>query len=74
MVDGPAGTRIMLIKQGDYDPSKVSVNDVMKISYMVNDVLLWEDDHTAVAGQTIVVDLKGLSFGHIAQFSPSLIK
>ncbi|XP_055703505.1 retinol-binding protein pinta-like [Phlebotomus papatasi] len=68
------GSRILLVKQGAYDPSKISVVDVLKVSYMITDVMIWDDDNCAVAGQTILVDLQGLSFGHLTQVTPTLLK
>lgn len=73
-VDEVNHSRIFLVKQGDYNPSEISIMDVTKVSYMISDILLWDDDYTVVAGQTILVDLKGLSFSHLKQVSPTLIK
>lgn len=73
-IDDKTGSRIMLIKQGAYDPSKVTIVDVIKISYMISDTLLWEDDASIISGQTVIIDLKGLSLSHIGQCSPSIIK
>jgi len=66
--------RLMLIRMGVYDPSKVSIADVMKVCYMITDLLLWIDDNTTIAGHTILVDLRGLTIGHLTNISPSLIK
>lgn len=41
---------------------------------MLIDMVLLEDDDLVVCGQVAVVDLQGVSFGHIGQFAPSLIK
>lgn len=41
---------------------------------MMTDILLWEDDNSIVTGQTILVDLKGLSFSHLSQVNPLLLK
>ncbi|GAB0091091.1 hypothetical protein DMENIID0001_058940 [Sergentomyia squamirostris] len=68
------GSRILLVKQGAYDPAKISVVDVLKVSYMITDYMIWEDDNCTVAGQTILVDLQGLSFGHLTQVTPTLLK
>lgn len=73
-VDPKNQSRLFLIRQGAYNPSEISVMDVMKVSYMISDLMMMEDDYTTVAGQTILVDLKGLSFGHIKQQSPTLLK
>lgn len=64
----------MLIKQGAYDPNRITITEVIKVSYMISDLMLWEDDATVVAGQIAVIDLKGLSFGHIGQITPSILK
>lgn len=47
---------------------------IAQVFYMIQDMLLLEDDHLGVSGEIFVVDMKGLSFGHVLQFSPSLIK
>lgn len=36
-------SRIFLIKQGAFDPQRVSIMDVTKVSYMISDILLEED-------------------------------
>lgn len=41
---------------------------------MIYDMHLLDDDDLVVGGQIFVIDLKGISFGHIMQFTPSLIK
>lgn len=67
-------SRLLLIRQGAYDPNEISVMDVMKVSYMLSDLLMVEDDNTTIAGHTVLIDLKGLSFDHIKQQSPTLLK
>lgn len=89
-------SRLLLIRQGAYDPNEISVMDVMKVSYMIrytktpsrpfvsllynnlfipiSDLMMLQDDYTTIGGQTILIDLKGLSFGHIKQQSPTLLK
>lgn len=73
-VDKRNNSRLLLVRQGAYDPDEISVMNVMKVSYMLSDLMLMEDDYTTVGGQTILIDLKGLSFGHIKQQSPTLLK
>lgn len=73
-VDKKNNSRLLLIRQGAYDPNEINVMDVMKVSYMLSDLMMLEDDYTAIGGQTILVDLKGLSFGHLKQQSPTLLK
>lgn len=42
---------------------------------MVEDLLLLDDDSFIISGQIFILDLKGISFGHVIQYySPSLIR
>jgi len=49
--ESPGSPRILLIRPGVYDAHKFSIEYIMKLSSMVNDILMVEDDNTAVAGQ-----------------------
>lgn len=73
-VDKRNNSRLLLIRQGAYDPNEINVLDVTKVSYMITDLLMMEDDYTTVAGQTVLIDLKGLHFGHMRQQSATLLK
>lgn len=37
-------------------------------------MLLWDDDISVVCGNVVVFDMQGLTFGHIAQCTPSITK
>lgn len=41
---------------------------------MIADMLLFDDDASAVCGHVLIYDLQGLSLGHVGQFTPSFIK
>lgn len=41
---------------------------------MIVDMLLMEDDIYGVCGNIMIIDMQGLYFGHIVQFSLPLIK
>ncbi|XP_053684678.1 alpha-tocopherol transfer protein-like [Sabethes cyaneus] len=71
---GADGPRIVLVRMGCYDPSKYSIVDIMKVCYMITDLLLVNDDISVIAGHMVMVDLRGLSLSALAQFSPTLIK
>ncbi|XP_037042023.1 alpha-tocopherol transfer protein-like [Bradysia coprophila] len=67
-------SRVMLIRHGVYDPQRLGIQDIMKVSYMINDISMMDDDNAIVCGQTILIDLKGLTLGHVGQCTPSIIK
>uniref|UniRef100_A0A8W7PVT4 CRAL/TRIO N-terminal domain-containing protein n=1 Tax=Anopheles coluzzii TaxID=1518534 RepID=A0A8W7PVT4_ANOCL len=69
--DGP---RFMLVRMGAYDASKYSIVDVMKVCYMITDLLLVNDDSSIIAGHMVLVDLRGLTFAGLSQFNPTFIK
>lgn len=71
---GADGPRILLIRPGVYDPSKYKIEEIMKISTMVNDILMNEDDNLVIAGQVGILDLQGVTMSHFLQFSPGFAK
>lgn len=46
----------------------------MKVSTMVTDVLLREDDNLVVAGQIGILDLADVTVEHFIQYNPAFIK
>lgn len=66
--------RVFLIRPRVYDPNLWKIEDVMKVSLMMNDILLREDDNIVVAGQVGILDLANLSGGHFRRLQPTLIK
>lgn len=67
-------SRVLLIRHGVYDPQKLGIQDIMKVAYMINDISMMDDDYAIVCGQTILVDLKGLTLAHVGQCTPSIIR
>uniref|UniRef100_A0A182SEE1 CRAL_TRIO_N domain-containing protein n=1 Tax=Anopheles maculatus TaxID=74869 RepID=A0A182SEE1_9DIPT len=51
LTDGPDAPRIMLIRPGVYDPKQYTIEEVIKVSTMINDILMLEDDNMVIAGQ-----------------------
>lgn len=74
LTETPSSPRIMLMTPGGYDATKYTMQDVMKVSTMINDILMNEDDSTIIAGQIGVIDLKGVTLQHFIQMQPALMK
>lgn len=70
----PDGPRYLLIRTGSYDPSKISIQNIFKVSGMVSEALMLEDDNYVIAGQIGILDFTGIGMSHFVQFSPSFIK
>lgn len=69
--DGP---RIYISRYGNYDPKKYKLADFLKVSFMMSDIQIIEDDNAMVKGFIEIVDMTNITFGHLLQFDPSLTK
>jgi CRAL/TRIO domain len=74
ILEGPDSPRYFLIRPGCYDPSVYTITDIIKISMMMMDLMIQEDDNFVVAGQIGILDFSGVSMSHFLQFNPTFIK
>jgi hypothetical protein len=74
MTEKPDSPRMILIRPGAYDASIYSLAEVIKISNMIQDILMREDDNYMIAGQIGILDCSGVTMAHFRQFNPSFIK
>ncbi|XP_023159919.2 alpha-tocopherol transfer protein isoform X2 [Drosophila hydei] len=70
-VDGP---RIHISRYAQYDSSKYSIAEVMQVNTMLGEIQIREDDNAMVSGFVEIIDMKGVTAGHMFQFDPVLIK
>ncbi|CAH0603264.1 unnamed protein product [Chrysodeixis includens] len=66
--------RTCIVRIGAFDPAKYHLSDLIKVSFMVTEILMLEDDNFTVAGEEVVVDLKDVKFGVLSQWTPALAK
>jgi CRAL/TRIO domain len=69
--DGP---RYFLVRPGCYDPSKYTIEDIIKVSTMVGEMMMQEDDNFVVTGQVGILDFSGVTMASFLQFNPTFIK
>lgn len=74
LTESPSSPRLMLIRPGAYDAHKFTIQEVMKVSTIVNDILMIEDDNFTIAGQIGVIDLANVTLAHFMQMQPSFVK
>lgn len=72
--ESPGSPRIMLIRPGIYDANHFTMQEVMNVSTMVNDILMVEDDNVMVAGQIGIIDLQNVTVAHFIQMQPAFMK
>ncbi|CAK1603323.1 unnamed protein product [Parnassius mnemosyne] len=70
----PTDPRVILVRLGAYDPSKYSINEIMSVNYVTQQIMLMEDDNFVVAGGVSVMDLQGATTAHFTQINPMLMK
>jgi CRAL/TRIO domain len=70
----PDGPRYFLIRTGNYSPKEYTIQEIIKVSTMVLDYMMLEDDNFVVAGQIGILDFTGTSVAHFTQFNPTFIK
>lgn len=73
-LETPDSPRYILIRPGAYDPSKYTIEEIIKISTMQMDMMMIEDDNYVVAGQIGILDFTGTGLSHFLQFNPTFIK
>lgn len=73
-LESPDGPRYFLIRPGAYDPAKYTIEDIIKISTMLGDLMMYTDDNFIVAGQIGILDFTGVNISHFLQFNPTFIK
>lgn len=72
--NSPNGPRYLLYRTGCYDVSKISLQDIFKVSGMVVECLMQEDDSFIIAGQVAILDFTDITLSHFIQFNPGFIK
>lgn len=74
MTEKPDSPRIILVRPGIFDPQVFTIQDAMRVTTMMLDYMLNEDDNFVIAGQIGILDLSGVTIQHFLQFNPVFIK
>lgn len=71
MEDGPC---IMLMRPGKCNPHEFNLTDLLRVSFLLQDISLISNDNMIIAGFMQIGDFEDFSMAHLLQLSPSLIK
>ncbi|GJQ86157.1 hypothetical protein Trydic_g13437 [Trypoxylus dichotomus] len=66
--------KVSLLRNGIYDPLKITNQDIFKTNLMILDILLMEDDQLVVCGLTGLQDMAGVTVTHMTSSPLSIIK
>jgi len=67
------GRRVIIMRMGLWDPSKISIDALFRVTAMIN-MLVLKDEQTQVCGIVSVQDMAGMSASLMGTFTPSLAK
>ncbi|KAL0894647.1 hypothetical protein ABMA27_013201 [Loxostege sticticalis] len=71
---GPTSPKISIVSPGRYDADKYSISDILSVSNVLLKIILFEDDHSVVAGMQTILDLEGVTMSHFFQMTPLQMK
>lgn len=70
----PDSPRLTLIRPGAFDANIYTIAETIKISNMLQDIQMREDDNYMIAGQIGILDCSGGTMAHFKQFNPMFMK
>uniref|UniRef100_A0A8D8HGE0 Alpha-tocopherol transfer protein-like n=1 Tax=Culex pipiens TaxID=7175 RepID=A0A8D8HGE0_CULPI len=70
----PVDPKIFIIRVGQFDYTKCSFADVIKVGTMINDVLMRDDDQMVICGMALIIDMAKVTAGHLMQFDFEFLK
>lgn len=73
-LDKPDSPRYFLVRPGCYDSKALNIEDIMKVSLMIAEMMMMEDDNQVIAGQVGILDFRSLTMAHLTSFGPMFIK
>lgn len=68
------GPRVLLVRNGAYDPKEFTFDDISQFRQLLQDVLFLDDDIAVVSGLIYLMDFGDVSGSHYLQASPAGIK
>lgn len=70
----PNGPQIIVVRPGSYNAEKFHIEEIVRAFMLINDIFLIENDNLAVVGSLSILDLKDVTFAHLLQMQPSVVK
>ncbi|GBP41121.1 Alpha-tocopherol transfer protein-like [Eumeta japonica] len=66
--------RVCVVRLGVFDPTRYHLCDIIKVAFMITEILMLEDDHFVVSGEDVIIDMKGMSLSVVGQWTPALAR
>ncbi|KAG5672153.1 hypothetical protein PVAND_002306 [Polypedilum vanderplanki] len=70
----PDAPRIILGSMQNYDPKDYNIEELMKVSMLIMDLMHEEDDQMLICGQVNIMDLKNATLAHFLVWTPQMMK
>ncbi|XP_013200522.1 alpha-tocopherol transfer protein-like [Amyelois transitella] len=72
--EGEDSCRTCIVRVGILNPSQYHLADMLKVAFMITEILMLEDDNFTVSGEQVIVDMKHVGVGTLSQWTPALAK
>ncbi|KAF5308786.1 hypothetical protein FQR65_LT06019 [Abscondita terminalis] len=66
--------RVLYLSCDSIDSKDIHIANVMKVNFMVLDILMHEDDEFIISGHQLFINLKGTNMNHVMQITPGFVK
>lgn len=68
------GRMVVIIRAAAHSPSRHKISDMLKASLMILDLALRDHESVTIHGITAILDVNGITYEHVLQLPPSVIK
>jgi len=68
------GRSVMIMRPGVFDPAHYSIDNQLKLSFMISMIMMERMDQSTVTGFVGIQEMDNLGMGHAMQFTPSMGK
>ncbi|XP_053623850.1 uncharacterized protein LOC128682872 [Plodia interpunctella] len=72
--EGEDSCRTCIVKIGVLNSTQYNLSDMLKVAFMITEILMLEDDNFAVSGEQVIVDMKDVGVSILSQWTPALAK
>ncbi|XP_047515366.1 alpha-tocopherol transfer protein-like [Pieris napi] len=68
------GCRPMFVRLNLRDGPLIPVEQLMKVAFMIVEIMIRDDDNFLICGEEVIVDLKNIGMAALSQWTPALAK
>ncbi|CAH2066478.1 unnamed protein product, partial [Iphiclides podalirius] len=67
-------SRICILRIGVFNPTEYNLSDLIKVAFMITEIMMLEDDNFTVSGEEVIIDMRNVGVNVLSQWTPALAK